>query len=473
MLMKTGCVRGWGPERGGGRRARVRDWWRVAGVTALAVLAAAPAAAGLSRDEALKVQDIMADMHEAVFDNYYPKEKVGKEFKRTCAEAEKRIGGAADNSEAFATIADALASLDPRIMFWPPRRAVRVDYSWQWMMLGDAAYVTEVDRAGDAAKQGLRLGDQVLSIEGVTPDRGNCLRLDYTFNVLAPRPGLRIQVQSPGQPPRWLAIAATIRPQRPTRTRTWLRWASVVKVYSERDRQYLDAVIEQKNRRWIGRALVWHLDRLEGIAGDRAAGLRSVDSDAAAGLKEAVGAGALILDLRGQYLVDVDRVMQVLDGLFVDEFEVGKIKNERWGKSLRVRGRSDAFKGTVLVLTDSHTGGFAELLAHVIQQRQRGVIIGDRTMGRVFEESFVSHARGLITGFIAAGVTIPTGELILADGTPLDGRGVAPDLLLLPQPEDLAARRDVVLAKALRMVKETLSPEDAFKLFWIDPDYED
>ena len=471
--MKTGFVHGSGAKRGRGCRGRVWSWRRVAGAAALAVLAATPGAASLSREEALKVQDIMADMHEAVFDNYYPKEKVGKEFNRTCAEAEKRIGGAADTSEAFAFIADALSSLDSRIIFWPPRRAVRVDYSWQWMMLGDGAYVTEVDRAGDAAKQGLRVGDRVLSIEGVAPDRGNCLRLDYTFNVLAPRPGLRILAQSPGQQPRWLAIAATIRAQRPTRTRTWLRWASAVKVYSERDRQYLDAIIEQKNRRWIGRALVWHLDRLEGISGDRAAGLRSVDSDAAAGLKEAAGAGALILDLRGQYLVDVDRVMQVLDGLFAGEFEVGRIKNERWGKSLRVHGRPDAFKGTVLVLTDAHTGGFAELLAHVIQQRQRGVVIGDRTMGRVLEESFVSHARGMITGIIAAGVTIPTGELVLADGAQLDGRGVAPDLLLLPQPEDLAGQRDVVLAKALRMAKETLSPEDAFKLFWIDPDYED
>jgi AmiR/NasT family two-component response regulator len=41
---------------------------------------------------------------------------------------------------------------------------------------------------------------------------------------------------------------------------------------------------------------------------------------------------------------------------------------------------------------------------------------------------------------------------------------------LLPAPADLAARRDIAMSKALAMLKETLSPEDAYRLF---PHYED
>lgn len=415
----------------------------------------------LSAEQLSVVQTLFSDVRDAVIHSYVPQSKVGKEFDTRCAETEKQLPAAANPSDAYALIADTLSSLDPRIRLYPPLRAVRVDYSWEWNLIGNSAYVTRIDRVGDAAKQGLKAGDKILSFEGLTLDRGNYQQVSYAFRELAPRPGLHVQVQSPGGPPRWLSIAATIRPQRKSRTEREGGLFYVRLIPTPREKQHEEDFKNlKKHLRRIGQVQIWHTDELR----------REIGA-IADGLKEAQGAGALVLDLRGQFAWRTETVMRLLDGLFTEDFDVGQIKRDHGNDDrLRVHGRSSAFQGTVLVLINAETSGYAELLARVIQQRQRGVIIGDRSMGRVFEETFSGDARGAYFSFSVSSVGFPTGELILADGSTLDGVGVTPDLSALPKAEDLALNRDTVLTKALAMVKQPLAPEEAFKLFWIDYD---
>lgn len=49
------------------------------------------------------------------------------------------------------------------------------------------------------------------------------------------------------------------------------------------------------------------------------------------------------------------------------------------------------------------------------------------------------------------GVSITNADVIMPDGTRLEGRGVTPDALVLPTAADLAAGSDPVLAMALTM----------------------
>jgi len=406
-------------------------------------------------DDRRAARSVLEDMERAVEDHYYPHDRPGKAFAARCAEAAAAIDRASSNAEAFAAIADALASLDPRIRLIPPLRQVRVDYSWQWELVGNTAYVTQVDREGDARRQGLLLGDRVLSLEGVAPDRSNYQSLYYAFRTLAPRPGLRIQVQSPGQEPRWLAIAATIRPQRKllasgTRSSFWTTWK-----LSETDVRHRDEFFDlAKHLHRIGPTAVWRAIELERDTGA-----------VADGLKQIRGAGALVLDLRGEWIGRHETVLRLLDGLFLQGFDAGVVKRDRdFDIELRVHGDSSAFTGMVLVLVDAQTRGYAEVLARILQLRQRGVVIGDRTMGRAFEEMRVYHARGATFAFASAGVVVPAGEIVLADHSSVDGTGVIPDLLLLPQAADLAARRDVVLARAFALLKQKVAPEDAYNL---------
>jgi C-terminal processing protease CtpA/Prc len=53
----------------------------------------------------------------------------------------------------------------------------------------------------------------------------------------------------------------------------------------------------------------------------------------------------------------------------------------------------------------------------------------------------------------------------MPDGTSLEHTGVAPDELLLPMGEDMAAKRDVVLARAFELVGVEMKPEKAAALF--------
>lgn len=418
----------------------------------------------LSTDEVADTRTVLGDMHDAVRDHYYPQSKIGDEFDARCAEVRKALAGATDHNEAYALIADALMSVDSRIRFYPPLRSARADYSWNWRLIGNAAYVTQIDKAGDAAKQGLKLGDLILSLEGQPLDRGNYQQLHYLFNTLAPRPGLRVLVQSPTQEPRWVAIATTLRPQRKIKSSGspssfWTAWE-----LSESDQRHREEFF----------ALKQHLHRAGTVAIWRAIELQRDLGSVADGLQEIKSASELVLDLRGIDGRRHETIMRLLDGLFTSSFDAGTVKKDRQlDDKLQVHGGSAAFKGVVLVLVDAQTSAYAEVLARIIQQKQRGVIIGDRTMGRVLDETIVQHTRGTMSSFTAARVLVPTGEVIMADGVPLEAKGVIPDLLLLPKPADLEARRDVVLAKALAMLKQKISPEDAYQIVHLPSEDDD
>ena len=419
-----------------------------------------------SENDARQAQTILGDMQRAVVEFYYPNDRIGKEFDARCAAADKALTRVHSHSEAFAVIADALASPDPRIRFIPPLRNSRVDYSWQWTLIGSAAYVTQVDKDGEARKQALEVGDKILSYEGVTIGRDNYEAIHYAFEVLAPRPGLRVQVESPGKEPRWLAIPSTIRPQRRlnssgTRSSFWMAFE-----LSESDRRHRDEFLELKQHlHFSGSIAVWRpyeLRREEGYVAD--------------GLKELKPSSALILDLRGMDVHRYEPVIRLLDGVFAEKFTAGTVKRGNQALTdarLNVGGSASAFHGIVLVLVDSGTGGYAEVLARVIQQKRRGVILGDFTMGRVLEARQVGQTRGSLSSFAMASVVVPTGELVMGDGVAVDGKGVAPDLLLRPTPADLAGNRDVVLAKALAMLKQKVTAEDARKIVHLPSEDDD
>ena len=432
--------------------------------------ASPPPAPDFTADDVAAARSTLNDLQSDVEANYHPRNKVGREFAAHCQETGRLLGKARSLNEANALIADALTSLDPRIRFYPPTRTAWADYSWRWRLIGDAAYVTQIDRVGDAVKQGLHLGDRIIALDGMPLDRGSYQQLYYTFHTLAPSPGLRIQVQSPGAEVRELAIAATIRPQRKLRQSNFGGVIHLERALSETDDRYRDEFFDVKS----------HVQRVGPVGVWKPEELHRDPLAVAQGLALLQGSETLVLDLRGKYLAQHDNVERLLNGLFSRDFAVGRIEDSGSGTPLRVRGQKDAFLGVIVVLVDSETAAYAEVFARVIQQQQRGVVMGDRTMGRVLEERMFREtirgsglgAKNLIasSNFNLAGVLVPTGDVVLADGSRLEGAGVIPDYLLLPKPADLAAHRDIVLAQALALLKQKISPEDAYRLF---PHHED
>jgi carboxyl-terminal processing protease len=129
---------------------------------------------------------------------------------------------------------------------------------------------------------------------------------------------------------------------------------------------------------------------------------------------------------------------------------------------------SKTFAGKVVVLVDSESASAAELFARVMQLEKRGIVVGDRSSGKVMESLMYPHDVGTMSGVFRFGVRITDADLIMADGKSLESSGVMPDERMVPTAADLAAGRDPALARAAELVGVKLTPEEAGKLFPVE-----
>jgi len=79
------------------------------------------------------------------------------------------------------------------------------------------------------------------------------------------------------------------------------------------------------------------------------------------------------------------------------------------------------FTGTVVVLTDEQTAGAGEILAAVLRQHARAMIVGSRTAGQAVEFSEVPLGAGVVLKVAVSEATVPDAEAIFP-------RGVKPDI---------------------------------------------
>jgi carboxyl-terminal processing protease len=115
------------------------------------------------------------------------------------------------------------------------------------------------------------------------------------------------------------------------------------------------------------------------------------------------------------------------------------------------------------VLVDSKSGSASEIFARTVQLTGRGIVIGDRTSGSVMRSRHHPHRSGAET-VVTYGVSVTTADVVMPDGGRLEGRGVVPDEVVLPTTADIAAGRDPVLARALKLAGVTISPGAAGSL---------
>src|SRR5437016_10743254 len=125
--------------------------------------------------------------------------------------AESKIKLTKSNAEVFGVIAQVLLDFnDSHTSFIPPQRQSSIEYGWLMKMFGDNCYITEVKPNSDAEAQGLKPGDEVLSIDGIRPTRSNSWIYYYLYYQLVPRPLVKITVQSPGEASRQLEVKAKV-----------------------------------------------------------------------------------------------------------------------------------------------------------------------------------------------------------------------------------------------------------------------
>jgi carboxyl-terminal processing protease len=384
-------------------------------------------------------------LKEYYYDPAYHGMDVDARFKA----AEEKINQAVSLGQIMGVIAQTLAELnDSHTFFVPPPRPVDVDYGWKMQMIGDACFVVAVKPGSDAEAQGLKPGDEVLTLDGFKPTRDNIWKMEYSFNVLRPQPGKHIVVRTPDGQQRDLALKAKVE-KRP-------KQVNITEFYNAINDEAED---EKKLPRYFdaGDALIWKL---------REFGLTESKVDDM--MKKAHDKKALILDLRGNGGGYETTLKRMVGYVFDHEINIGLAKSRKESKAVKAKTRGEkSFKGQLFVLIDSNSGSAAELFARVVQLEKRGLVLGDRSAGAVMRSIFRPGLLGDMSSgnMIPYGASVTDSEITLSDGKSLEHIGVIPDETVLPTAADLAAKRDPVIARAAALAGVELTAEKAGTLF--------
>jgi len=398
------------------------------------------------REEAKQwVRKVADKVHEWYYDpNYH-----GVDFKAREKQAEDKVKEVSTLSEVYGVIAWMLEPLnDSHTYFFPPPRPYDVQNGWDISFIGEKCYITAVQPGSDADAQGIHPGDEVLSLEGYTVTRNSLWKLQYSFDVLAPRSGMHMTIRSPDGATRDLLVNAKV-----------AKLPKGVDPFGPGERiRYLELA-----RVWVPRAIemgsplmIWKLPRFNMEA------FAAMDKFVRLAQKHP----ALILDLRGNPGGSELAVGHLVAAMFAREVRVGqKVKRkheEAW--VVKPLAADKQFTGKLSVLIDADSGSAAEIFARVTQLEKRGKVFGDRSSGNVMEARHEYFVGGPYKGF-ALGLSVTQADLLMADGQSLEHVGVIPDELVLPSPDDLAKGRDPVLARAASDLNVVMTPEQAGKLF--------
>lgn len=155
-----------------------------------------------------------------------------------------------------------------------------------------------------------------------------------------------------------------------------------------------------------------------------------------------VGPGdGLVIDLRGNGGGISVMAAGISGRLCRDEFVIGSMHQRTGVTELDVYPQSTVFDGPVAILIDGRSASTSEILAAGLKDHHRARVFGERSAGAALPSLFKGLPTGDLFQFAVADITTPAGTL-------LEGNGIEPDEVVLRTRADLAAGRDPVLDAA-------------------------
>jgi C-terminal processing protease CtpA/Prc len=420
-----------------------------AGAVLLTLSLAAPSPAqsiAVDRQRGLQMLD---QVREDLAEDYWDPTFGGVDLDGLVDRARQRINAAQSLGEIFGLVAGVALDLrDSHTSFYPPARVQEVDYGWSWQYVGGRPLVIQVDDGSDAKAKGLRVGDTVVEVAGFTLSPANHRTVSYLLYRLRPQPQLPVTIERDGVR-RTLALASKFRSYRKR-----------IDIDNELDRYairmrsaFAEAARVRPKQEWLAPGVLYW--RMPDFFPDLINLASKVDR-----LEEA---RQLVLDLRGNPGGKI-QVLAIVAGFFAPEGTPILTATSRGGvEKLATGRRTPAFTGPIVVLVDSESGSCAEMLAYFLQRRGARVI-GDATPGLVRGSETKKHAAGDGDYKVLYGVQVTLFDIAMGDGTRLEGRGVRPDVVSLPTPDDLERGLDPVLVHAAATLGVTLDPQHAARL---------
>jgi C-terminal processing protease CtpA/Prc len=388
---------------------------------------------------------------------YYDPTFHGMDLDARFKEAEEKMKTAASQGQILGIIAQILVELDDsHTYFVPPARSFTTEYGWQMQMIANKCYVIAVKPGSDAEVKGLKEGDEIISVDGIGPIRENLWKINYTYQALRPRSGVRLVVIKPDGKEQQVDVMAKV-----TEGKRVLDLTG-----SDSGSDIFDLIRQSENQERLDRHRYYELGEELFIWKMPAFDLSEPKVDELLG--KAKKRKSLILDLRGNGGGYETTLLRMISNLFDHDIKLGEVKRRKETKPLVAKTRGDGtVPGKLIVLIDSKSGSAAELFARTVQLEKRGVVIGDVSAGAVMRSKQYDHNLGTDT-VIFFGASITDADVVMTDGKSLERVGVIPDEVKVPTASDLAAKRDPVLAYAAILAGVNISPEKAGTLFPIE-----
>jgi C-terminal processing protease CtpA/Prc len=409
--------------------------------------AAQPASGTISKTDRETAVGILDAISKAIQDLYYDPKMNGVDWKAVQARARTKIAQSNSMNEALTQIAVAVSALnDSHTVFEPPARPYRLDFGFEYQLIWNRCFVMHVRPGSDAEAQELKRGAEILTINGLAPNRQNFHSIEYLTYTLDPKPEMHLEARYRSGEKQDLRIKAklTMSPDLAYRPGSGVRYDVIRSSENERHRMRTQLVhfgdVGILKFPWF----FYNVEHFYELSGK----LRKDK--------------ALIVDLRGNPGGAVETLEYFIGMLFDHDVKVcDKVQRKKTSPEVAKSEHRIYFPGKVIVLVDSESASAAEIFARVMQLEKRAKVIGDHTSGSVMEATDFYYA----SSGVDYGAEVTIANLIMTDGKSIEHIGVSPDEVLLPKLVDLESGSDPVMAQAAQELGVTISPEYTGKLF--------
>ncbi len=403
----------------------------------LAVFSLSAFAQNFSVPDRQTARELLKQMKTIVKEEYYDPKLRKVEFDDLCKQADDRIKAASNWNQAHEALAAVLLKFEDSHTVYLPSVVMPINYGWRMQMIGNRCLITSVEPGSEAEKKGLKAGDQIVKLDGITPTNNNLWTIKYLYYVLRPQNSATLLLQTSDGKVR--EIEVKVMPDVDAGMK-------LIPVDEEWNFSKLTSANALENHRFHSVSsilLAWKIPDFY---------LTNLEIDLF--MTRAKKHQSLVLDLRGNRGGEADALEYFLRYFFDHEVKIGTEKNRKETKALMVQPIGNAgFKGKLIVLVDSDSGSAAEHFARIIQLEKRGKIIGDRTRGAVMKAKKTPFG------------SMSIAEILMPDGNSLEKIGVTPDEILLPTSMDLMNRYDPVLSRAFFLSGLVLGADDAGRIF--------
>lgn len=405
-------------------------------------LAASAAAQDLDfeRQRALMMLDATASNVEK---NFYDPQLKGLDWKGLVEVARQRIRSARSVNAIYSAIFALVDQLnDSHTKFLPPSRAARIRFGFDAKPFGEKVLIYEMRKKGAAEAAGLQLGDQLLVINGFKVERATFDAMMLYLRVLSPVTAMDLVVKRGSDPPRAVRVEADVQPEALVEDLT--RIDNIYKLIRE-DQAEREKALHRVDEDGIGYLFIPHF----GVSPEKITSL----------VEKIEKARAAVLDLRDNPGGRVDTLTTFVGHFEPEPTVIGDTISRKKTEPMKVKPRKPNLNIPLFILVDSESSSAAEVVPRHLQLAGRAVVIGDRTSGRVTAARFYVGHIGTETVTLY-GVSVAVERLVFPDGQELEGRGVTPDHICVPTPDDLREKRDPCLGLALRLAAEKLGSAD-------------